>query len=69
LFTLAMTACDQFDRSDGPCGAHQMNAHIKCGPGHVDLSRYAKNDKQQGSTRLSSAELHALETFFYGLNG
>jgi hypothetical protein len=46
-----------------------MNAHIKCGPGHIDLSRYSKNDKQQGGARLTSAEIHALESFFYGLNG
>jgi hypothetical protein len=46
----------------------QMNAHIECPPGHIDLSRYAENDKQQGSTRLSTAEIHALESFYYGLN-
>lgn len=46
----------------------QMNAHLKCPSGHIDLSRYVENDKQQGSTRLSTAEIHALESFYYGLN-
>jgi hypothetical protein len=45
-----------------------MNAHIKCAPGHIDLSRYANNDKQKGSKRLSTSEIHALESFYYGLN-
>jgi hypothetical protein len=45
-----------------------MNAHINCAPGHIDLCRYAKKDKQRGSARLSTAEIHALESFFYGLN-
>jgi hypothetical protein len=50
-------------------GCDKMNAYVKCGPGHIDLSRYTENDKQQGSACLTPAEIHALESFFYGLNG
>lgn len=50
------------------CGYEQMNAHLKCPLGHIDLDRYARNDEQQGTTRLSTAEIHAIESFFYGLN-
>jgi hypothetical protein len=61
-------AVSRLSIGDGECGCDQMNAHIKCVPGHIDLSRYVDNHQQEGKIRLTPAELHALEGFYFGLN-